>query len=261
MPPTQPPSVRNEFIQWYNDIPPITRTMLTMTSVFSLNAIFQFVRSDRLYLIWPLILRKWELWRLVTNFFTCHVDLTFIFNLYFMYTYSVKLETEVFQGQPADYVYFLLFNSAIQLLLDNYFQKVFTLSRAVVPSIMYLWSKHNADQEVSFMFGFRFKAIFLPWVVAAYEYIGTSGIIPYATLYGIASSHLYYYFKTVYPRTGGRQYLTTPGFLQRWFPPTIGSYRSSGVGYVWTNNQQRQRTQERTNIMGGHNWGRGHRLT
>lgn len=100
-----------------------------------------------------------------------------------------------------------------------------------------------------------------------YEYIASGGAIPYSTLYGMASAHLYYYLKTIYPATGGRHYLTTPGFIQRAFPPSVRMRRSSsGAGYVWPSNQQQrqqqQQQQQRSSLMGGgHNWGRGHRLT
>ncbi|CAO3580462.1 unnamed protein product [Absidia cylindrospora] len=180
-----------------------------------------------------------------------------------MYMYSTRLETEVFQGRTADYVYFLLFTSGTQLVLDKVFEDVYFLSGALVPSLMYLWSRHFPNQIVSFMFGLRFKAIFLPWVVAGYEYVANHGMIPYSTLYGIGSAHLYYYFKSIYPTGGGRRYLDTPRFFQRLFPSSTGSRRSPGVGQVWPSQQQQrqQENQERTNFMGGHSWGRGHRLT
>ncbi|CAO3599604.1 unnamed protein product [Absidia cylindrospora] len=263
-PPPQQTNIQNEFSRWYNGLPPVTKTIMTMTVVFTIGSGVRLISPDRLYLIWPLVLKKLQLWRMVTTFYTSSLSLEFVFNLYFMYTYSTRLETDVFQGQTADYVYFLIFNSAIQLLLDMFFHNVILLTGAVVPTIIYLWSKHFGDQQVSFMFGFRFKAIFLPWVLAGYEYIASGGAIPYGTLYGMASAHLYYYLKTIYPANGGRHYLTTPGFLQRAFPPTVGMRPSSGAGYVWPSNQQQrqQEQQQRSSLMGGgHNWGRGQRLT
>ncbi|SAM05119.1 hypothetical protein [Absidia glauca] len=258
-------TIQNEFLRWYNGMPPVTKTLLTTTAVLTLSSAVRLINADRLYLIWPFVYRKLQLWRLVTSFYTHSLGLSFAFDLYFMYTYSTKLETDVFQGQTADYVYFLLLTSGVQLLLDGLFQNLLVLSGAVVPTIMYLWSRHYADQQVTFMFGLQFKAIFLPWVIAGYEYVASGGQVPYSTLYGIASAHLYYYLKTINPGRGGRHYLTTPGFLQRLFPSSVGSHRAPGVGYVWPSNQQQRQqqrqSQERTNFMGGHNWGRGHRLT
>ncbi|KAI8328364.1 Der1-like family-domain-containing protein [Chlamydoabsidia padenii] len=263
MPPPPQTTVQNEFLRWYNGLPPVTKAIITTTVALSVSSAVGLVKAERLYLVWPFVYRKLQLWRMVTSFYLRSLNLSFAFDLYFMYTYSTKLELDVFQGRTSDYIYFLLLTSGVQLLLDGFFQNIVVLSSAVVPTVMYLWSKHYADQQVSFMFGLQFKAIFLPWVVAGYEYVASGGQVPYGTLYGIASAHLYYYLKTIHPGRGGRQYLATPGFLQRLFPASVGGHRAPGVGYVWPGQQQQQQQQrqERTNFMGGHNWGRGHRLT
>ncbi|ORZ00081.1 Der1-like family-domain-containing protein [Absidia repens] len=264
MPPSpQQTSVQNEFIRWYNSMPTVTKAIMTASTLLTVSSTLRLIKMDRLALIWPLVLKKYEFWRLLSTFYTSHLNLSFIFNLYFMYMYSTRLETEVFQGQTADYVYFLLLTNGTQLVLDKVFENVFFLSGALVPSLMYLWSRHFPNQIVSFMFGLRFKAIFLPWVVAGYEYVANNGRVPYSTLYGIGSAHLYYYFKSIYPTRGGRRYLDTPRFFQRLFRSSTGPRRSPGAGQVWPNQQQQrqQENQERTNFMGGHSWGRGHRLT
>ncbi|CAO3608668.1 unnamed protein product [Cunninghamella echinulata] len=265
MPPPQhqPPSIRNEFITWYNSLPPVTKSLLSLTTLFTLLPLLRLVYASKLELIWPFVTHKFQVWRLFTTFFTGRINIPFVFNLYFMYVYSHKLELEVYQGQTADYVYFLLISSLGQLFLDRFYFNLGYLSNGLVPAIMYLWSKHYADQPVTFMFGLRFKAIFLPWVMVGYEYIASGGVTPLPTIYGIAASHLYYYFKYIRPSQGGGQYLNTPGFLNRLFPPTAAARRVPGVGYAWPNSNQRQAQQQqqsRTNIMGGHVWGRGNRL-
>ncbi|CAO3607973.1 unnamed protein product [Cunninghamella blakesleeana] len=266
MPPHQPPSVRNEFLNWYNGLPPVTKNLLSLTIVFTVLPACQLIQYSSLDLNWPFVTHKFQIWRLFTNFFTGSISIPFVFNLYFLYTYSHKLELEVYQGQTADYIYFILISCTGQLFLDRFYRNLRILSGGLIPSIMYLWSKHYADQEVVFMFGFRFKAIFLPWVMVGYEYIASGGHVPFPTIYGIAASHLYYYFKYIRPSQGGGHYLNTPRFLTRLFPPTTGARRIPGVGYAFGSGQrqmyqqQQQQPQSRTNIMGGHVWGRGNRL-
>jgi hypothetical protein len=68
----------------------------------------------------------------------------------------LQLENEVFQGQPADYMFFHLFTSGLQLAAASLFD-IYVLSDGLLLSIAYLWSQHNRETPVSFMFGIRFK--------------------------------------------------------------------------------------------------------
>lgn len=76
--------------------------------------------------------------------------------MYFLYRNSSQLENEIFQGQPADYMFFHLFTSGLQLAAASIF-KMYVLSDGLLLSIAYLWAQHNRDTPVSFMFGIRFK--------------------------------------------------------------------------------------------------------
>lgn len=162
------------------------------------------------------------------------------------------------------------------------FLDLIVLSDSFLLSIAYLWSRHNSEVPVSFMFGIRFKvkgtkplrckfvlklyyrlqAQYLPWVLVGYDYL-TTGVLPIPSFVGIAAAHIYYYLTTTYPSQGGRRYLATPAFLQRMFPPTV--VRGSGGFQMWPGRayQQQQQQQQQsgpTNIFGGHRWGRGYRL-
>jgi derlin-1 len=75
-----------------------------------------------------------------------------------MYRNSVSLETGVFSGQPADYVFYHLFTGLLQLVAASFFD-IFMLSDGLLLSVAYLWAQHNRDTPVSFMFGLNFKVI------------------------------------------------------------------------------------------------------
>lgn len=92
----------------------------------------------------------------MTCFFFNKFSLNFAFNVYFLYRNSIQLENEVFHGQPADYMFFHLFTSGIQLAAASIFS-LYVLSDGLLLSIAYLWSQHHRDAPVSFMFGIRFK--------------------------------------------------------------------------------------------------------
>lgn len=195
---------------------------------------------------------------MVSCFFFNKLSLGFAFNLYFLYRNSIQLETEVFQGQPADYMFFHLFTSGLQLAAAGLFD-IYVLSDGLLLAIAYLWSQHNRETPVSFMFGIRFKAVYLPWAIIASDFLMNGGVLPRASIAGMAASHVYYYLTSVYPSQGGRRYLETPQFLRRLFPaaPTRG-FRA---GFGRTNaTSSGSSTSTNSNLFGRHSWGSGQRL-
>lgn len=78
--------------------------------------------------------------------------------MYFLYRNSLQLENETFQGQPADYMFFHLFTSGLQLAAATIL-KTYVLSDGLLLSVAHLWAQNNRDTIVSFMFGIRFKVI------------------------------------------------------------------------------------------------------
>ena len=68
--------------------------------------------------IWP----KFHIWRTVTCVFYCgKVGFPFLINLYFLYNYSLKMEEELFERRPADYIWMLTICWAISLVMAFFF--------------------------------------------------------------------------------------------------------------------------------------------
>ncbi|KAI7895445.1 Der1-like family-domain-containing protein [Mucor mucedo] len=155
MPPQQP-SQRNEIVEWYQSIPPITKALFTLSIATTTVGSLGLIHPSSLILYWPSVQSKLQLWRLVSCFFYNKFSLGFAFNVYFLYRNSLQLENETFQGQPADYMFFHLFTSSLQLAAASIF-KMYVLSDGLLLSIAYLWAQHNAETPVTFMFGIRLK--------------------------------------------------------------------------------------------------------
>lgn len=78
--------------------------------------------------------------------------------------------------------------------------------------IVYVWSQYYRHQNVSFLFGLRFKAIYLPWVLCLFDFLSNKSIID--SMIGILLGHLYYFLEVIYPTArGGLKLLKTPSWM------------------------------------------------
>lgn len=212
----------NELSIWFSSIPQITKYWFTGSVILPLLGRFGIVNSYYLVLDALLTLKHFQIWRPVTSLFYFPISprtgFHFLLNLYFMYNYSSQLESGHFVGRRADYLFMLIFNWAC-LVLVGLCTDLMLLMDPMVLSVLYVWCQLNRDVIVSFWFGTRFKAMYLPWVLFGFNFIlGSGGIFD---LLGIVVGHLYYFLAFKYPQDfGGPTLLKTPGFLLRLLPNT-----------------------------------------
>jgi len=248
---------------WYNGIPKITRYWFTACVAVPLSARFGIINAFWLMLDWTHFFSKFQIWRAVTCaiFYpiTPQTGFHYLITLYFLYSYSSRLETGVFASRTADYAFLVLVAWALNFVLALALE-IPLIFEAMMFTVLYIWCQINREQVVSFYFGTQFKAAHLPWVLLAFNFIlrGSSDII-LQELMGIFVGHLYFFLKFKYPIDfGGTSYLDTPDFMYRFFPRTTGS-RVSGFGTAPAS----RRTPDDDNNGGGggrHRWGRGQRL-
>ncbi|KAK1332014.1 hypothetical protein QTO34_007691 [Cnephaeus nilssonii] len=189
-----------------------------------------------------------QIWRPITATFFFPVGpgtgFLYLVNLYFLYQYSTRLETGAFDGRPADYLFMLLFNWICIVLLMI----------PLIMSVLYVWAQLNRDMIVSFWFGTRFKACYLPWVILGFNYIIGGSVIN--ELIGNLVGHLYFFLMFRYPMDlGGRNFLSTPQFLYRWLPSRRGGVSGFGMPPASV-----RRAADQNGGGGRHNWGQGFRL-
>ncbi|KAI9030963.1 Der1-like family-domain-containing protein [Phycomyces nitens] len=258
MPPPPQPSITNEAVQWYSSVPPVTKALITLSIVLTVAPALSLFNISYLILYWHGVL-KLQLWRLITAFFVNRINISFAMNIFFLYRYSNDLETQVFLGRTADYIYFHLIVGIIQLVAA-YFLELYVLSDGLLLAVAYLWSQHNKETMMTFMFGLRFKALYLPWVLVAYDLL-SSGALPWASLAGIGACHIYYYLTSL-PSQGGRNYLATPRWLTSMYPAVnrgTRGFATGSMGGIHAPAQQRQQQPQQSSIF-GNSWGRGQRL-
>ncbi|RGB37150.1 Derlin-1 [Rhizophagus diaphanus] len=233
---------QNEIVSWYKDIPICTRFLFTSFILVTVlgNTV---VSPHNLAHIPQFTFYKLQIWRLYTSFFLYRLSLSGAFQLYFLYTYSRDVEIDKFLGRTADYIVGWFFG--------------FTLfNQSLVMAIIYIWSQHHREAIVNFMFGIRFKGVYLPFVLLIFEMLQVGGI-PLASLIGVFTGHIYHYLQEIYPATGGRRFLNTPQWLYYWFPTNISS--ASGIRTTFGTILNPGRNAPRTEST-SRNWGRGYRL-
>ncbi|KAM9797886.1 derlin-1 [Neosynchiropus ocellatus] len=243
---------------WFRSIPLITRTWFAASIAVPLVGKLGLISPMNLILSPTLFLNRFHLWRPVTAalYFPVYPNTGFLFlvNMYFLYHYSTRLETGVFDGRPADYAFLLLFNW-ICIVITGLLLNMELLMIPLIMSVLYIWAQFNKDTIVSFWFGTRFKAHYLPWVILIFNYLIGGSFVN--ELIGNLVGHLYFFLMFKYPMDlGGRSFLTTPEFMYRFLPN-----RRGGVSGFGAPPSRRPAAPEQA-AGGGrrHNWGQGFRL-
>ena len=136
-----------------------------------------------------------------------------------------------------------LLQLTLQIILD-----------AMVLSVLYVWCQLNKEVIVTFWFGTRFKAIYLPWVLLGFNMILSGGGV--YELLGILIGHLYVFLMFKYPQElGGPQLISTPAIFKQWFPDTVAGVHGFGAPPPRAPQAPGPRA-----FFRGHNWGTGHVL-
>ncbi|KAJ2004701.1 hypothetical protein GGI04_002523 [Coemansia thaxteri] len=259
-PPAQARGVNSDATQlasWYSSLPVVTRTIVSATVIVSFVSLVRFVSQYQFGLYWPLVWNRFQIWRLVTGFFT-HEPRTNVVNIIvhtiMLFHYSIDLERGEFAGRTADYAWFAIFAmgamSAVAWLTTTMF-----LASGVLLAVLTLWSLHRQEQIVTFFFGFKFPARYLPYVTMALEFVLDHGNVPYDMIYGWMAAHLYYYLSVDLPSQGGLNYIPTPQLLYRFLGQVRrADARSTSSGTATSGNPIHQRP------GGGHFWGTGRRM-
>lgn len=98
---------------WFKNIPTFTKYWFGLTAALSLIGRFGIIAPSTMILNYEM-LKKFQIWRLFTCIFYYPINpatgFHFLVNMYFLYTYSKRLETEAYAGRPSDYFFLLIFN-------------------------------------------------------------------------------------------------------------------------------------------------------
>uniref|UniRef100_A0A4W5N4L7 Derlin n=1 Tax=Hucho hucho TaxID=62062 RepID=A0A4W5N4L7_9TELE len=206
----------HSFTQEYFQIPSVTRAYTTACVLTTAAVQLEVITPFQLYFNPDLIIRRCQIWRLITNFlFFGSLGFSFLFNIIFLYRYCRMLEEGSFRGRTADFVYMFLFGGVLMTLF-GLFANLFFLGQAFTIMLVYVWSRRNPYIRMNFFGLLNFQAPFLPWVLMGFSLLLGNSIV--VDLLGIGVGHIYYFLEDVFPnQPGGRKLLMTPELLRTVF--------------------------------------------
>ena len=199
---------------FFQQSPKITK-ILTLSSIFiSLLTWFEIVSPYSLYINYNLVFKRFQLWRILTNFFYFgNSSMNLILHMLMFFRNSKLLEKKVFKGIAPDYLYFILF-TMICLLIINYFIKEIFLSGSLSFAMTYYWGRKSKNTNIEFMGMFNFRAPYMPWMYLIFSFLLNSDIKD--DLLGLIVGHVYYFLKEIIPRIktiNNPKLLETPGII------------------------------------------------
>ena len=119
-------------------MPPVTRVYTTACVITTLAVQLEIVSPFQLYFNPLLIMRQFQLWRIVTTFlFFGTFGFNFLFNMIFTYRYCRMLEEGSFRGKSADFVLMFIFG-ALSMITFAFFVNLLFLGQVKwVPYSLY----------------------------------------------------------------------------------------------------------------------------
>ncbi|CRG88550.1 Derlin-1 [Talaromyces islandicus] len=213
--------------------PPVARTLTALTCLESalvygglLNGYHIVFLPGQIFKLLP------EVWRLATPFLLTKPQLSFLFDLYFMYTYSSGLEKNSPRFlRSGDFLTYVVFVGAVIMLLANFLFGSVIFTSALIMAFIHTWSQDNRGKQVHF-YVVQIRAEWLPLALLGVNFVMAGPTAAMIEGTGIIASHLYDFLTRIWPTFGGgRNYITTPAFVHNLFDDSRSSSRGYGAAY------------------------------
>ncbi|XP_034710262.1 derlin-1.1-like [Vitis riparia] len=201
--------------EYFRSLPPVSKiygvACLLTTTAYSL----QLYSRGNIALSYELVFKRFQVWRLVTNFFFLGpFSFAFAFRLLIIARYGVSLERGPFDKRTADYVWMLI-SGALSLLVMAavpYLLSEF-MGASLVFMIVYVWGREFPNAQIDFYGLVSFKGFYLPWIYLALDLLLGNRLMP--DILGMVAGHLYYFLTVLHPLAGGKNILKTPLWVHK----------------------------------------------
>lgn len=101
-------------------------------------------------------------------------------------------------------------------------------------ALAYTYAQENPNRQLSY-FIITFSAKWLPYAMLAMTFVMDSPQSALLQATGLVAAHAYDFLTKIWPEQGGgRKYISTPQFVQRWFvqPAGMAQQRSFGTAFA-----------------------------
>ncbi|XP_062092219.1 derlin-1.1-like [Humulus lupulus] len=202
-------------LEYYNSLPPVSK-FYGMACLMTTGAFYlQLYDSWIIALNYSLVIRKFQVWRLVTNFFFLGpFSFPFAFDLIIILRYGVSLEKGTFDKRTADFVWMFIFG-ALSLLVMAIIPMLSSpfMGGSLVFMIVYVWSREYPNARINIYGLVSLKGFYLPWAMLALDLL--FGVPLMEGILGMVAGHLYYFLTVLYPLSGGKYIFKTPVWVHK----------------------------------------------
>ncbi|KAI0500728.1 hypothetical protein KFK09_018944 [Dendrobium nobile] len=212
--------------EYYRSLPPVTKAYGVLCLMTTAAAYLNLFDVRFILLSYELLLKKFQIWRIITNFFflgpfSVYFGLRFVM----LARYGVLLEKGAFNQRTADFLWMMIFGALSLLVFDLiptvYFWRTDSVPQYQYPTLgpslvflnLYVWSREVPDSRISISGVVTIKGIYLPWAMLAVDLIFGVPLKP--DIMGILAGHLYYFLAVLYPLSGRKNILKTPLFVHK----------------------------------------------
>ena len=127
-------------------VPPITRAYISGAILITALCSLEIVSPFSLYINLHLVIFKWQLWRLFTNFFFFGpLSIDFLFHMFFLARYCRLLEEGSFRGRSCDFALMLLFGGITMCVASAFISVPPFLGSSLAFMMVYVWARRNED--------------------------------------------------------------------------------------------------------------------
>ncbi|KAK1576360.1 hypothetical protein Q3G72_013239 [Acer saccharum] len=200
--------------EYFRSLPPVSKfygvTCLLTTTAYYL----QLYSPWYIALSYEDVIKRFQVWRLVTNFFFLgEFSFPFAIRLIMIANYGVSLERGPFDKRTADFVWMLIFG-VFSLLVLAVVPLLWTpfMGSSLVYMILYVWSREFPNARIN-IYGVSLKGFYLPWATLVLDLIFGHQIQP--GILGFVAGHLYYFLTVLHPLAGGKYILKTPLWVHK----------------------------------------------
>ncbi|KAF3950318.1 hypothetical protein CMV_023912 [Castanea mollissima] len=201
--------------EYYRSLPPVSKfygvACLMTTSAYYL----QLYNPYSIALFYGLVLKRFQVWRLITNFFFLGpFSFPFAFHLLMIARYGVSLERGPFDKRTADYVWMFVFGALSLLVMAAvpYLWSPF-MGGSLVFMLVYVWSREFLNARISIYGLVSLKGFYLPYAMLAVDLLLGNPLKP--SILGMVVGHLYYFLTVLHPLAGGKFILKTPLWVHK----------------------------------------------